>query len=217
MIKDLAKQGFKISLWQLSYFNPKNRLFKEILDKGLPSPTARVNLPPRTPRWISVIPKPSNGTRANWPGLSNWAWEPLRWTSARPRRLKGVYHSGKTGFVEHNYYPLRYNKAAADITKHVTGENIIWARSAWAGSQRYPLHWGGDAKTASGECLPALRGGLSLGLCGFSFWSHDIGGFVQGPSLELYRRWTPFGAYVAYPLSRNASPGTLGLRQILRG
>lgn len=25
-----------------------------------------------------------------------------------------------------------------------------------------------------------LRGGLSLSLCGFGFWSHDIGGFEGG-------------------------------------
>lgn len=53
----------------------------------------------------------------------------------------GVYASGRTGFYEHNLYPLRYNKAVADITKEITGDWIIWARSAWAGSQRYPLHW----------------------------------------------------------------------------
>ena len=73
--------------------------------------------------------------------------------------LTGVYASGRTGFYEHNLYPLRYNKAVADITKQVTGENIIWARSAWAGSQRYPLHWGGDAgnRTAAMAVAAARR------------------------------------------------------------
>ena len=52
--------------------------------------------------------------------------------------LTGVYANGRSGFYEHNLYPLRYNQAVADITRQVTGENIIWARSAWAGSQRYP-------------------------------------------------------------------------------
>lgn len=54
--------------------------------------------------------------------------------------LNGQYASGRSGLYEHNLYPLRYNKAVADITFKVTGEHIMWARSAWAGSQRYPLH-----------------------------------------------------------------------------
>src|SRR5881227_4417325 len=57
--------------------------------------------------------------------------------------LAGVYASGRTGWYEHNLYPVRYNKAVWEITKRATGDGIIWGRSAWAGSQRYPLHWGG--------------------------------------------------------------------------
>jgi alpha-D-xyloside xylohydrolase len=40
------------------------------------------------------------------------------------------------------------------------------------------------------ECL---RGGLSLGLSGFAFWSHDIGGFEGTPSPALFKRWIAFG------------------------
>ncbi len=76
----------------------------------------------------------------------------------------GIYADGRTGFYEHNLYPLRYNKAVADITKKVTGDNIIWARSAWAGSQRYPMHWGGDAESTDDGMAAELRGGLSFGL-----------------------------------------------------
>jgi alpha-D-xyloside xylohydrolase len=39
----------------------------------------------------------------------------------------------------------------------------------------------------------SLRGGLSLGLSGFGFWSHDIGGFEGLPNAELYKRWIAFG------------------------
>ena len=37
-----------------------------------------------------------------------------------------------------NLYALLYQKAAYEITKEVTGDGIVWARSAWAGCQRYP-------------------------------------------------------------------------------
>ena len=40
----------------------------------------------------------------------------------------------------------------------------MWARSAWAGSQRYPLHWGGDSSTSWDNLAPQIAGGLSFKL-----------------------------------------------------
>ena len=88
----------------------------------------------------------------------------------------------------------------------VAGEHIIWARSAWAGSQRYPVHWGGDASNTDGAMLSTLHGGLSLGLSGFSFWSHDIGGFVLQTPEELYRRWLPFGMLTSHSRTHGTPP-----------
>ncbi|WP_423820453.1 glycoside hydrolase family 31 protein [Salinimicrobium sp. TIG7-5_MAKvit] len=118
----------------------------------------------------------------------------------------GLYHSGRTGFYEHNLYPLRYNKAVAELTKKEKGYSLIWARSTWAGSQRYPLHWGGDAATTNTAMSATLRGGLSLGLSGFSFWSHDVGGFVTAAPEDLYRRWTPFGMLSSHVRSHGEPP-----------
>jgi alpha-D-xyloside xylohydrolase len=118
----------------------------------------------------------------------------------------GIYASGKTGLYEHNLYPLRYNKAVADIINQIHGENIIWARSAWAGSQRYPLHWGGDAETTNMGMVGTLRGGLSFGLSGFAFWSHDMGGFVTSSPEDLYRRWLPFGFLSSHTRAHGAPP-----------
>ena len=120
--------------------------------------------------------------------------------------LNGYYASGKGGLYEHNLYPLRYNKTVADITQKTRNETIMWARSAWAGSQRYPLHWGGDASNTDIGMLTTLRSGLSLGLSGFSFWSHDIGGFVQSCPEELYRRWLPFGFLTSHTRVHGAPP-----------
>jgi alpha-D-xyloside xylohydrolase len=120
--------------------------------------------------------------------------------------LGGVYASGRTGWYEHNLYPLRYNKAVAEITKQVTGDSIIWARSAWAGSQRYPLHWGGDAENTDSAMAATLRAGMSFGLSGFSFWSHDVGGFVGRPDAALYRRWLSFGVLTSHTRCHGAPP-----------
>jgi alpha-D-xyloside xylohydrolase len=94
----------------------------------------------------------------------------------------------------------------AELTKQITGEWIIWARSAWAGSQRYPLHWGGDAETTNSGMAATLRGGLSFGLSGFTFWSHDIGGFVEKTPRELYSRWLPFGALTSHTRAHGQAP-----------
>jgi alpha-D-xyloside xylohydrolase len=116
MLSDLKNDGFRISLWQLPYFNPMNRLHRE-----------------------------------------------------------------------------------------ATGDGIIFARSAWAGSQRYPLHWGGDAENSDGAMAGTLRG-LSLGLCGFSFWSHFIGGFSGATPEDLYRRWMAFGALTPHARCHGRPP-----------
>jgi alpha-D-xyloside xylohydrolase len=107
--------------------------------------------------------------------------------------LQAYYASGRSGFYEHNLYPLRYNALLSTISREVTGDSIIWARSAWAGSQRYPIHWGGDAEVSDAGMAGTLRGGLSLGLSGFCFWSHDMGGFSGSPREELFNRWSFFG------------------------
>ena len=44
-----------------------------------------------------------------------------------------------------NIYCLLYHRAAFEVTREIYPDGIIWARSGWAGSQRYPVHWGGDA------------------------------------------------------------------------
>ena len=120
--------------------------------------------------------------------------------------LNGLYASGRTGFYEHNNYPLRYNKTVSDITKQTTGDSIIWARSTWAGSQRYPLHWGGDAESTDNGMAAELRGGLSLGLSGFTFWSHDVGGFVGKESPDLYLRWLAFGMMTSHSRCHGQKP-----------
>jgi alpha-D-xyloside xylohydrolase len=198
MIADLKKDGFHISLWQLPYFVPRNKLFPEILQKGLFIKDAKGNLP-----YEDAMLDFSNPATVTWyqdhlAGLLKMGVGAIKVDFGEAAPPSGLYASGRTGFYEHNLYPLRYNKAVADITKAVTGDHIIWARSAWAGSQRYPLHWGGDAANTSSAMSTTLRGGLSFGLSGFSFWSHDIGGFVIKTPEELYHRWAPFGMLTSH-------------------
>ncbi len=105
-----------------------------------------------------------------------------------------------TGREMHNLYPLLYNKAAFEATEDFLGEGnaVIWARSAYAGSQRYPLHWSGDNSSNFSNMFSSTRGGLSLGLSGFSFWSQDVGGFVGIPDDKLYVRWTALSIFQSH-------------------
>ena len=106
-----------------------------------------------------------------------------------------IYHDGSDPFKMHNYYTYLYNKTVFDLLREERGEGdaLVFARSATAGSQQFPLHWGGDSTATFESMAESLRGGLSLGLSGFGFWSHDIGGFEQTASADVYKRWTAFG------------------------
>ncbi|GAA3749227.1 alpha-D-xyloside xylohydrolase [Spinactinospora alkalitolerans] len=95
----------------------------------------------------------------------------------------------------HNYYTQLYNQTVFDVLREARGEGeaVLFARSATAGGQQFPVHWGGDCGSTYGAMAESLRGGLSLGLSGFGFWSHDIGGFEGTPDPGLFKRWLAFG------------------------
>jgi alpha-D-xyloside xylohydrolase len=206
MIADLKKQGFHISLWQYTYFTPKNELYPEIVSKGYAVKNEGGQLP-----FEDAVLDMSNPEAVKWyqgklANLLRMGVGAIKVDFGEGAPLNGLYASGRTGLYEHNLYPLRYNKAVADITKETTGENIIWARSAWAGSQRYPLHWGGDAENTDSAMAAELRGGLSFGLSGFTYWSHDVGGFVDRAPRDLYRRWLAWGVLTSHTRAHGAPP-----------
>ncbi|HEY0188668.1 MAG TPA: alpha-xylosidase [Cellulomonas sp.] len=106
-----------------------------------------------------------------------------------------VYHDGSDPVAMHNYYTSLYNRTVFDllVEKRGPGEAVLFARSATAGGQQMPVHWGGDCESTPGAMAETLRGGLSLAASGFGYWAHDIGGFEGTPSPELYKRWVAFG------------------------
>lgn len=105
------------------------------------------------------------------------------------------YYDGSDPWGMHNYYTQLYNKAVFDllVRERGEGEAVLFARSATAGGQQFPVHWGGDCLATYESMAESLRGGLSLTMSGFSFWSHDIGGFEMTASPDVYKRWLQFG------------------------
>lgn len=200
MLSDLREQGFRTCLWQLPYFTPKNRYFNYLVENNLAVRNPRGGLPYEDAVLDFSNPKTVSWYQQQLEGLLKQGVAVIKVDFGEAAPLNnGLYASGKTGLYEHNLYPLRYNKAAYDIIRKTNnGEGIIWARSAWAGSQRFPLHWGGDAATTNTGLLGSIREGLSFGLSGFSFWSNDIGGFVTKSPEELYRRWLPYGMLTSH-------------------
>jgi alpha-D-xyloside xylohydrolase len=106
-----------------------------------------------------------------------------------------VWHDGTDPAVMHNLYTQLYNAAVFDVLREVRGEGeaVVFARSATAGGQQFPVHWGGDNTSSFASMAETLRGGLSLAASGFGFWSHDIGGFEGTPDPAVFKRWVPFG------------------------
>ncbi|MDO8119818.1 alpha-xylosidase [Isoptericola sp. b490] len=106
-----------------------------------------------------------------------------------------VWHDGTDPLIMHNLYTQLYNRAVFDVLREVKGEReaVLFARSATAGGQQFPVHWGGDNTSSFASMAETLRGGLSLAASGFGYWSHDIGGFEGTPDPAVFKRWVPFG------------------------
>ena len=90
-----------------------------------------------------------------------------------------IYHDGSDPVMMHNYYTHLYNRLVFRTLEKEKGEGnaVLFARSATAGGQQFPIHWGGDCEATYGSMAETMHAGLSLMMSGFSFWSHDISGF----------------------------------------
>jgi len=206
----MAEQGVRVSLWQLPYIPEGSALFDDLLavdgfvktadgdlyDVGI---CYTVGFAGRVGCIDFTHPEARRVYQAYLRRLFELGARVIKVDFGEQAPLDGVYHDGTPGHRMHNLYPLLYNQAVAEVTEEATGESILWARSAWAGSQRYPLHWGGDSSANWHNLLPQLRGGLSLGLSGFPFWSMDIGGFFGDAGPELLVRWMQAGVLLSHP------------------
>ena len=106
-----------------------------------------------------------------------------------------IYADGSDPLRMHNFYTYLYNESVFELLKKERGEGeaVLFARSATAGCQKFPVHWGGDCHSDYPSMEQTIRGGLSLMLSGFAYWSHDIGGFEDKSTPDVYKRWSAFG------------------------
>lgn len=202
LIKKIHDRGIKVCVWLNPYIAQKSPLFKEGRDKG-------------------YFIKRKNGQVWQWDlwqagnGFVDFTNpEAVKWYQSKLKALldmgvdcfktdfgeripveDAVFFSGADPKREHNYYTYQYNEAVYDLLKQEKGEDqaVVFARSATVGSQKFPVHWGGDNLSRYKSMADSLRGGLSFLLSGFGFWSHDISGFEEHATPDLYKRWTQFG------------------------
>lgn len=201
----MREQGFRISLWQYPYVTRDLPLAKFALEKGYvgkpADPTSRTGLGytidftnPDAVGWYEgmlerVLKMGASAIKADF---------------GESIDTQAVYMNATAAKYGH-LFPLLYQRAVWEATHRVKAENIEWARSGWAGSQRYPVHWGGDPAGTFDGLAATICGGAHLGLSGFGFWSHDIPGthgiphfWTTKPSPELYIRWTQVGVFSSH-------------------
>ncbi|WP_434992392.1 alpha-xylosidase [Arthrobacter sp. Ld5] len=201
MLERLHGKGLRVSVWLNPYIGQRSALFDEAAEAG-------------------YLLRREDGTVWQWdlwqagmglvdftnPDATAWFQDKVRTllgqgvdaikTDFGERIPLGVrWHDGTPAETMHNLYPQLYNRAVFDVLEEVRGEGeaVLFARSATAGGQQMPVHWGGDNSSSFESMAETLRGGLSLALSGFGYWSHDIGGFEGSPDPAVFKRWVAFG------------------------
>ncbi|MFC7303759.1 alpha-xylosidase [Streptomyces monticola] len=201
MLRRLRERGLKVSMWINPYIAQKSPLFAQAAEAG-------------------YLVRRANGDIWQWdlwqPGMAlvDFTNPAARiWYTDRLRTLLDqgvdcfktdfgervptdvVWYDGSDPERMHNYYTHLYNEAVFELLREERGpgEAVLFARSATAGGQQFPVHWGGDCFASLEAMAESLRGGLSLSLSGFGFWSHDIGGFEGTPEPAVFKRWLAFG------------------------
>ncbi|HHU62253.1 MAG TPA: alpha-xylosidase [Natronincola sp.] len=201
MLKRIKDLGIKICVWINPYIAQESSLFDEGMEHG-------------------YFIKRENGDVWQWdlwqPGMAIVDFtnpEACKWYRGKLERLLDmgvdcfktdfgeriptdvVYHNGADPNKMHNFYTYLFNKEVYELLQEKRGKDdaILFARSATAGGQKFPVHWGGDCWSNYESMAESLRGGLSLTMSGFGYWSHDIGGFESMSSADVYKRWCAFG------------------------
>mgnify|MGYP004617687359 FL=1 len=202
MLSRIKEKGLKVCVWINSYIAQESCLFAEGMEKG-------------------YFVKRKNGDVWQWdmwqPGMAlvdftnpaacKWFQDKLEvlldmgvdcFKTDFGERISTedvVYYDGSDPVKMHNYYTYLYNKTVYELLQRKRGKDdaVLFARSATAGGQKFPVHWGGDCWSNYEAMAESMRGGLSLTMSGFGYWSHDIGGFEDTSTPDVYKRWAAFG------------------------
>ena len=202
LIAKIHERGIKVCVWINSYIAQESELFDEASENGyLIKKTDGTTW--QTDMWqpgMGIVDFTNPSARAWYltklKNLIDMGVDCFKTDFGERIPSEGVtYFSGQDPERMHNFYTYLYNEAVYSLLLKEKGEGeaILFARSATAGGQKFPVHWGGDCKSDYVSMEQTIRGGLSLMLSGFSYWSHDIGGFEDKSTADVYKRWAAFG------------------------
>ncbi len=223
-VQQLRDLNVRLCLWEYPYISTFNPLFHELTDKDFLLKTADGE--PYVHRWMPepydmALPwlMPSGIIDLTNPAAYTWfrdQHKPLfemgvavmktDFGEAVPEHV--IAHNGDSGKRLHNVYALLYNRCVYEAASmYGQGQPLVWGRSGWIGSQRYPMQWGGDPQTDWEGLAASIRGGQAWGLSGNPFYAHDIGGFYgDQPSAELFIRWTQAGVFTSHTRFHGRGP-----------
>ncbi len=201
MIDRLHKRGLKICVWINPYIAQKSPLFLEGKEKGylLQQEDGKVWQWDMWQAGMAIVdftnPDACKWYQSKLKALLDMGVDCFKTDFGERIPVDVKWFNGADQEKMHNYYTLLYNECVFDLLKKEKGEQeaVLFARSATVGGQKFPVHWGGDSTSQYISMAESLRGGLSLMDSGFAFWSHDIGGFEDEGSADLYKRWVAFG------------------------
>ena len=202
LLKKLHDRGLKICVWINSYIGQKSPLFEEGAKNGyfIKNEDGSVWQGDKWQAGMAIVdftnPEATKWYQGYLKKLVAMGVDCFKTDFGERIPTEGVkYYDGSDPELMHNYYTYLYNKAVYDVLVETKGadEAILFARSATVGGQQFPVHWGGDCSSNYPSMAESLRAGLSFGMSGFGYWSHDIAGFEDQASPDLYKRWTQFG------------------------
>ncbi|SDE81610.1 alpha-D-xyloside xylohydrolase [Fontibacillus panacisegetis] len=201
MLTRLKEKGLKICVWINPYIGQRSRLFEEGKQNGylMKKPNGdvyQVNLwQPGMALVDFTNPEACEWFAGYLRELVDMGVDSFKTDFGERIPTDVVYYDGSDPVKMHNYYTYLYNKVVFEVLEEKLGKNeaALFARSATVGGQKFPVHWGGDCYADYESMSESLRGGLSLGMSGFGFWSHDIGGFENTAPAHVFKRWLQFG------------------------
>ena len=202
LLKKLHDRGLKICVWINSYIGQKSPLFEEGAKNGyfIKNEDGSVWQWDKWQAGMAIVdftnPEATKWYQGYLKKLVAMGVDCFKTDFGERIPTEGVkYYDGSDPELMHNYYTYLYNKAVYDVLVETKGADqaILFARSATVGGQQFPVHWGGDCSSNYPSMAESLRAGLSFGMSGFGYWSHDIAGFEDQATPDLYKRWTQFG------------------------
>lgn len=209
MIGRIKDMGYKICLWINPYVTIKTDMYLEGEKSGYFAKNTD-GRPYLADLWHGLLPlcaivDMTNPEAAGWfrgklKSVLSEGVDVLKTDFGEDIPAGCIFYNGKSGEEMRNVYSILYNEVVFKEIKKVKGEEngLVWARSGFAGMQKYPVCWSGDPRSSFEGMAGVLKSGLSLGLSGVPFWSHDIGGFYGKVDDEVYVRWAQFGLFSSH-------------------